>query len=261
MAAQTTCALNLDPSRFAVEGYCVFRKLLTPEECAVARDELSQYMARNNGIRPEHLTEPHAVSAYWLELCRHPGILDAARAVLGENIVAIMSHLIVKPARVGKAIEWHQDKPRWDSISGTDILTAWIAIDDADADNGCMKVIPSSQCGFPELEMIRYKSEGMFDYKVKVSPELEKTAVPVELAAGDISIHDSHILHASDANLSERRRAGYTIRFANALTTQIDTEKHWVPVYLVSGVAGEGIQKYVDLGSPLKKGPVRQIHP
>ena len=196
---------------------------------------------------PEHLTEPHVASAYWLELCRHPKVLDASRAVLGENIVAIMSHLIVKPPRDGKAIEWHQDKPRWSSIAGTDIVTAWIALDDADAGNGCMKVIPSSQSGFPELEMIRYKSEGIFDFKVKVSPELERTSVFVELAAGDVSIHDSHILHASDPNLSERRRAGYTIRFANALTTRIDTDKHWVPIYLVSGTAGAGIRKYIDI--------------
>ena len=247
MPALTTERLNADPLKFNTEGYCVFRDTLSKDEIVTARRELDALIASNAGTRPEYLTEPHAKSAYWLELCRQPNVIAAVRAVLGDNIVLIMSHLIVKPARDGKRIEWHQDRPTWPSVKGTDIATVWLAVDDADCGNGCMKVIPSSQQGYPEMEIVKYRGNDVFDFKVQVSPELEQNAVPVELAAGDISIHDSYIIHGSDANLSDRRRAGFTMRYANALTTKIDVKNHWVPIYLVSGEAGDGIAEYKDL--------------
>jgi ectoine hydroxylase-related dioxygenase (phytanoyl-CoA dioxygenase family) len=251
MSAASATRLNVEPGRFSSDGYCVFPQMLAPNEVSQARTALDALMA-GSSVRPEHLTEPHVKDAFWLELCRHPKIISAVKAVLGENLALIMTHLIVKPARDGKRIAWHQDRPTWASVKGTDIVTVWLAIDDADSGNGCMKVIPSSQQGFPEMEIVRYKGNDVFDLKVVVSPELEQNALPVELAAGDISIHDSYIIHGSEPNISARRRAGFTMRYANALTTQVDVDSHWVPVYLVSGQAGAGISKFIDLRNGAK---------
>jgi ectoine hydroxylase-related dioxygenase (phytanoyl-CoA dioxygenase family) len=247
VTTSTSVRLNADPARFGKDGYCVFPNVLSAAEVGDSRRVLEKLMADNPAQRPEHLTEPHVKNPALLELCRHPKVIAAVKAVLGENLALIMSHLIVKPAREGKKVSWHQDRPTWASVKGTDIVTVWLAIDDADSDNGCMKVIPSSQEGFPEMEIVYYKGEDVFDLKVNVSPELEKRAVPIELSAGDISIHDSYILHGSDANHSDRRRAGYTMRYANALTTRVDVDHHFAPVYLVSGTAGDGIAKYIDI--------------
>ncbi len=243
----TTGRLNTNPRQFSTEGYCVFDQTLSNDEIAHARAELDKLMAENKDVRPEYLTEPHVKSLYWLELCRHPKVLDAVRSVLGNDLVLIMSHLIVKPAREGKKVAWHQDRPTWTSVKGTDIVTVWLAIDNADTGNGCMNVIPSSQQGFPEMAIVYEKGDDVFNLKVEVSPELEKLAVPVELAAGEISIHDSYILHGSDANFSERRRAGYTMRYANAKTTRVDVANHFGPVFLVSGEVGENIAKVTDI--------------
>jgi hypothetical protein len=54
--------------------------------------------------RPEYLTEPHPKHTFWLELCRHPRILDAVEEVLGPDLILIMSHLIVKRAEDGLAV-------------------------------------------------------------------------------------------------------------------------------------------------------------
>lgn len=237
--------LNADPSRFSSDGYCAFPRTVADSEIAAARQSLDKLMAASS-VRPEHLSEPHVKDPFWLQLCRHPRILSAVKAVLGEDLALIMTHLIVKPPRDGMRIAWHQDRPTWASVKGTDIVTVWLAIDDADTGNGCMKVIPSSQQGFPEMEIVRYKGDDVFNLKVNVSPDLEQNAVPVELAAGDISIHDSYIIHGSDANLSDRRRAGFTMRYANARTTQVDVDNHWVPIYLVGGSSGDGIRKFID---------------
>ena len=88
----------------------------------------------------------------------------------------------------------------------------------------------------------------MLTSKVETTPAMEATAVPLIMKVGEISIHDSFILHGSDPNRSDRRRAGYTIRYGNALTTSIDVAKHNtdsdgppLPVYYVKG-SGEGLR-------------------
>ena len=67
------------------------------------------------------------------------------------------------------------------------------------------------------------------------------------MQAGSMSIHDSYVLHGSDPNTSDRRRAAYTMRYANARTVAVDTEAHWVPVYLVRGEGGPNAERYIDL--------------
>jgi hypothetical protein len=67
------------------------------------------------------------------------------------------------------------------------------------------------------------------------------------MSAGSLSIHDSFVLHGSDANRSGRRRAAYTMRYANPKTVAVDVAKHWAPVYLVRGEGGENAGQFVDI--------------
>jgi ectoine hydroxylase-related dioxygenase (phytanoyl-CoA dioxygenase family) len=231
-----TPSLNADPARFATEGYCITPGVLGRGELAATDAALARLMAKSE-VRPEHLVEPHAgADPFWLELCRHPKILAAVQAVLGPDLVLLMSHLIVKPAHDGKSVPWHQDEPTWPAVRGADIVTVWLAIDDADRDNGCMRVIPRTQDGHRAMPMVHNDADNsLFDFRVEVTPEIVAHQVPVELAAGSLSIHDGHILHGSEANTSPRRRAAYTMRYGRTGTTRIDTAKHWVPIWVVSG--------------------------
>ena len=89
--------------------------MLSPEEIVVARDHLDAMLSsmpdrqvvykdgehKEVAAPPEYLTEPHPRHACWLELCRHPRILEAVEQVLGPKLILIMSHLIVKRAGDG----------------------------------------------------------------------------------------------------------------------------------------------------------------
>ncbi len=249
----SAAGLNTDPQRYAQEGYVVRRGVLTAAEASAASAELDRLMAGNPEVRPEYLVEPHAKHAAWLELCRHPRVIQAVREVLGDDLLLIMTHLIVKPPHDGKKIGWHQDSPSWPSVSGTDIGTVWLAVDRADCENGCMRVIPRSQDGHRDYGMVKDEPGNVFDFRVEVTPALEASQVAIELAPGDLSIHDSYAVHGSEPNRSSRRRGGFTMRYANARTVQVDLQKHWVPVFLVSGSPGEHGAGYVDIrpGRPL----------
>jgi ectoine hydroxylase-related dioxygenase (phytanoyl-CoA dioxygenase family) len=259
--------LNTDSSRYAKEGYAFFRDVVPPDEISVVRAELDRMVANlpakqrvmKDGVeteitaRPEYMTEPHAKNPFWLELCRHPKILDCVESVLGPDLVLIMSHLIVKRAEDGLPVAWHQDNTYWPSITGTEVCTVWMAIDDTDRANGCMQVIPCTHAGYPDLEKIGTDGKDLLGLTVKVTDEMAAGAVALEMHAGSLSIHDSFVLHGSEANRSGRRRAAYTMRYANPKTVAVDTAKHWVPVYLMRGDGGANANQFVDLrpGRPL----------
>lgn len=251
-------------SRYFENGYAIIREgLPSPLMDRVAKELLADISDRSKkqNIRMENLVEPQVQAQnwrFWLELCRHPLILQQVRKQMEcEELILLMSHLIVKPPYDGLEVCWHQDNTYWKSVVGTDACTVWLAIDDVDRENSCMHVIPRSHQGFPELEKIPTAGDDLLHVKVEVTPEMEAGAVACELKRGEFSIHDSFIIHGSSKNTSSRRRAGYTMRYGNAATLKVDIEKHWVPVYYVAGDSRNLKQGMIDL----RPGCELPVHP
>ena len=140
-----------------------------------------------------------------------------------------MSHLIVKRASDGLSVVWHQDNNYWHSVKGSDITTVWLAIEDTDRSDGCMRGIPRSHEGCPKLDEVSTGGQDLLGLTVEVTSEMEAGAICLEMPAGNVS------LHGSDADTSRRQRETYTMRYANAKTVAFDTAQHWVPVHLVRG--------------------------
>ncbi len=222
------------------DGFTIVERGLPPALMADVRQHLDGLIAGLGADeRPENMVEPHVRAAdwrFWLELCRHPVVLDAVAQAMGaDELVLAMSHLIVKPPFDGRAVAWHQDITYWPSVTGSEIGTVWLAIDDVDPGNACMHVIPRTHAERERLEKLATDGTDLLKVRVSVTPEQEADAVPCSLRAGQFSIHDSFAIHGSGINSSPRRRAGYTMRYANAAEVRIDASKHWVPVDYVRG--------------------------
>jgi ectoine hydroxylase-related dioxygenase (phytanoyl-CoA dioxygenase family) len=260
--------LNENPALYKDMGYVVVRGLASQQVVEAYNRHLENHIASlAPGQRWESLVEPHVRARdwrEWLELARDPRVLDAVSAALGaDELLLLMTHLIVKPPRDGLKVEWHQDNTYWPSVTGTDVTTVWLALDDTDEGNACMHVIPSSHSGYEALEMQQTDGGDLLSVKVDVTPEMESAAVPVRLAAGDASLHDSFIIHGSGANHSDRRRAGYTMRYANACTVEVDLPNHHKPVYYVRGEGAGFRDGYRDIraGRPLPDHPGEHTSP
>ncbi|MCC7334950.1 MAG: phytanoyl-CoA dioxygenase family protein [Pirellulaceae bacterium] len=152
------------------------------------------------------------------ELVQHPAIVSAVSDLLGPNVVCWGSHFFCKMPKDGKRVPWHQDSTYW-PLSPTKTVTVWLAIDDADPENANMKFIPRSHLhGLIDYDESQ-DADTVLDLAVKNPQSYGDAEVDVALKAGQFSMHSDLLLHGSEANQSDRRRSGLTIRFAAADVT------------------------------------------
>jgi ectoine hydroxylase-related dioxygenase (phytanoyl-CoA dioxygenase family) len=150
----------------------------------------------------------------WLAAVADPRLLDLVEAVLGPGVVLFSSCWVVKPPRTGRAAAWHQDGGTW-PLDPLEAVTLWVALDDADAGNGALRVLPGShRAGLlpHDRDDDRLATE-LFNVAVRPEAVDEAAAVDVELRAGDVSAHHPALIHGSGPNLSERPRRALVARY------------------------------------------------
>jgi ectoine hydroxylase-related dioxygenase (phytanoyl-CoA dioxygenase family) len=140
--------------------------------------------------------------------------------ILGEDLALFSTHFICKPKGNGKRVPWHEDSAYWRGlIEPMEVCTVWLAIDPSTRANGCMMVIPRSHveghAGFSDYEDVD-SSKNVFATEIVRPQRDDSRRVAVELAPNQCSLHDARIQHGSEANTSDLRRCGWTLRFCSA---------------------------------------------
>ncbi|HEX7571541.1 MAG TPA: phytanoyl-CoA dioxygenase family protein, partial [Bacteroidota bacterium] len=77
------------------------------------------------------------------DIATAPSILDYVEDLVGPDIVCWATHYFCKLPGDPRGVAWHQDCSYW-ALSPSKTVTVWLAIDDVDTGNGCMRVIPRS---------------------------------------------------------------------------------------------------------------------
>ena len=161
------------------------------------------------------ISTAHAKYSRVFDILTHPRIVALVRDLLGENVIAWGSHFFCKMPSDGKTVSWHQDASYW-PLTPSKAVTVWLAIDDADPENACMKFIPGSHhYGHLTYKMSEDSESNILDQTVE---NAEGIGQPVydDLKAGECSLHSDLLLHGSEANASVRRRCGLTLRYCAA---------------------------------------------
>ena len=203
-----------------VEGYNT-RGFIRPVE-VYAPDEIArirQYFDRllestiASGGNSYSISTAHMKYGGVYDILTNRRIVDCVADLLGEDVVAWGSHFFCKMPGDGRAVAWHQDASYW-PLTPSHAVTVWLAIDDADLDNGCMKFIAGSH----HSGHLTYRKSSPEEHNVldQTVPNAESYGEVVldDLKAGQASIHNDLLLHGSDANMSTRRRCGLTLRYA-----------------------------------------------
>ncbi|MEO0563200.1 MAG: phytanoyl-CoA dioxygenase family protein [Chloroflexota bacterium] len=214
---------------YAENGYLVVEDALTPDEVQAICDETVAICRGQRGEvlgLPGHTpTEtddevisrtlcihfPHKISDVMLDYMKHPAIADVLTGIVGPDVKSMQSMLFIKSAgKPGQA--WHQDE---DFIPTRDrsLVGAWIALDDATVENGCLWIIPGSHRHGVLWEMQEQDSPDFDCSDESVGfPYTDADAVPVEVRAGSIVFFNGYTLHRSLPNVTE---SGYRRALVN----------------------------------------------
>ena len=203
--------------QFNRDGYVRGLKIFSAAEIGEIRGYFDALLAKvlAAGGDSYSISTAHAKYGRVFDLLRHPRIVACVRDLLGLNVIGWGSHFFCKMPKDGKAVAWHQDASYW-PLSPSKAVTVWLAIDDADVENACMRFIAGSH----HHGHLTYRESNPGEHNVLNqtidNPLQFGAAVDDILQAGEISIHSDLLLHGSEANESDRRRCGLTLRYCAA---------------------------------------------
>ncbi|MEM9251090.1 MAG: phytanoyl-CoA dioxygenase family protein [Planctomycetota bacterium] len=210
-------------------GYWISPKLIDDETIAALREAHDRLWAGDfdgEGWYPQHPAsvrasyDPHAVrkcdNGWWVN--------DAVQAMVTAEVLGSVGRQLMRCDRVrlwhdqviykpptgtaGNAgnIGWHQDCGYWKAADTTNMVTAWIALQDTDLANGGMRSIAGSQkWGLIEDSDTFFDQdlEGLHD---KYSHLGEWRDEPCVLPAGHASFHHGLCFHGSGPNTTDQPR-------------------------------------------------------
>ncbi len=212
----TTLAVGQIAS-FNEDGCIIGLGIFDEREIAEHRDYFDRLLAdaMAAGGTSNSISSAHLRSGRVYDLMHEPRIVDRVRDLLGDEIVGLASQLFCKMPHDPVTIAWHQDAAYW-PLTPSKTVTVWLALDDADTGNSCMRFVAGShRHGHLTSRLSAPEENNLFTQTV---PDAESygSCVDVELKAGEISIHSDLLLHSSGANRSARRRCGLTLRYCTA---------------------------------------------
>ena len=114
-------------------------------------------------------------------LIYHPSIVKGISQLTdAPNLMVWHDQIQYKPPNHGGATRWHQDAPLWPIILPMTPVSAWIALDDADEDNGCMWMVPGSYKWGDQMEFLRTQQhleqrEEFMNFKGFLHPMIQKS--------------------------------------------------------------------------------------
>ncbi len=244
MTLDTTMLESLT-EQFDNDGYAIAHGLFSAEEVAELRDT---FMAQNADGPVEGLSEirrgPDGYSAddplSFYPRMMHPHhhldkpvgplalkrMLDSRlhaplQAMMKDEPAAVQSMFYFKPAGA-RGQDLHQDNFYLRVKPGT-CCAMWLAIDDADMENGGMVVVPGTQ----DMEVVcpepTDKTQFFTDHHVPVPPG--KEVASITLKAGDVLFFNGSVIHGSYPNKSKDRfRRAFICHYVPASSVELS---HW----------------------------------
>ncbi len=201
-------------ARFNRDGYLMPFRFFSESETADLRAYFDKLLAKYaaEGKDSYSISSAHLRHGRVWDVLTNPKIVAVVTDLLGPSAIGWGSHFFCKMPGDGKTVAWHQDSSYW-PLTPAKAVTVWLAIDDADRGNACMKYIPRTHT----LGHLTYQMKETDDSNVlnQTVPNVEQYGEPVyvELKAGEAALHSDSLLHGSEANTSNRRRCGLTLRY------------------------------------------------
>jgi phytanoyl-CoA hydroxylase len=219
---------NKDVEFYKKNGYLLVRGVFNPIEVEEMRGSVERIIKRaaqmkkddnhqwqGDFLPPEELKklvlkgfhDMHYHDSCFMRAVIHPNMVSVLSQIIGPNVQLHHSKMLVKPPEKGAAFPMHQDKPYFPHVNDT-MLAATVHLDNADEENGCLRVIPGShkQGILPHV--------GTYYLNHKQYPITE--GLPCVAEAGDVLFFNYMTIHGSESNRSARTRRNVLFQYREA---------------------------------------------
>jgi phytanoyl-CoA hydroxylase len=199
------------------DGFVIVREFLSPSAFDELRSELHRYITTvvpqlpdthafyDDKSRPETLKQMQLLEqdAYFAKVVEQPRWRDLAEQLLGDSPVLKGCEWFNKPAGTNHPTPPHQDNYYF-NLMPPQVLTMWLALEDVDEENGCLRYIPGSHLSgrrpHARSNVLGF-SQGIADY----NDSDRSQEVPMVIHANDLLVHHGWTIHRADPNHSTNR--------------------------------------------------------
>ncbi len=148
---------------------------------------------------------------------KHPAFQDfvlndrfnrVIKEFIGNTPLLLTDQVFMKPPHHGGPKPYHQDDFYFQCFPADQVITAWIALDDVDEENGCLRYISGSHKEgiIPHYPQSEAEPHNLIPPDDRIEMNNEELA-PVR--KGGVVFHHSQTLHSSHRNNSDRWRRAY----------------------------------------------------
>ncbi|MCP4385764.1 MAG: phytanoyl-CoA dioxygenase family protein [Hyphomicrobiales bacterium] len=213
--------------RFLDDGYHLPVRVLSVAQAEAYRrrfeafDESPRAAAMPDIHNDVYLFKPHLILKWADDLVHEPGVIDAAVSVLGDDILCWSAGLFRKAPHSQSYVSWHQDAVYYGLSPVDRVVRVWIALTPATMANGTMEFAR----GAHRLGLRPHRPADAADNLLTKGETAEIDIdrferVPVELAAGEASMHHLHLPHASGANGTAEPRINLVVTYIAPVVSQ-----------------------------------------
>jgi len=259
---------------FREKGFLLGNRVLSDEQVDELREELARVIddyekdevaqpvrIANLGGKAEspvwQIVNIWEASSAYHRLVHNPLIVEEIGQLMSATELRVWHDQIqYKPPQVGGVNRWHQDSPLWGILTPkTSQVSAWVALDDVDESNGCMRMVGGSyhwgsQMPFlrevPDIDSMPNQFEGN---------ELEVELCPVP--KGHVHYHHALTWHGSHDNTSDGPRRAIAVHYMTGETLYDASGTHVMkPFVTVSDgdkLAGDHFPIVMDEGVPTSR--------
>jgi phytanoyl-CoA hydroxylase len=189
-------------------------EIITPEVTADAELFKVDRSADGKELAPRKLDHPFERDLLFGRAIFESPMPDLIEQLTGAAPLFHSDQLFFKPPLHGSPKAYHQDNAYFLMHPDDHVITAWIALDDVDAENGCLRYIDGSHLGpilpsvvVPGVPQDLTPDPSLYDIKKESLAVVKK---------GGVVFHHSKALHASGRNTSARWRRGYATHWIAA---------------------------------------------
>lgn len=149
-------------------------------------------------------------------LASDPTLTSAVEQLIGPGLRVWFSQVFLKPSGGGGPKPIHQDNFYFGPSDSDGAITAWVALDDATIENGCLHFADGSNTGPVHPHEAPPNEPFNLQVPSKIASKYQMTPAPVP--RGGVSFHHGNTLHQSSENNSNRPRRALAIHYLNRET-------------------------------------------